>query len=77
MLSKLRIWRVVPISQAGVQAPMFFVETTEFKREKALIQAELEASKRSGLSRFSSWNLTIEKFNRRKDQFGRYLKYHQ
>ena len=34
MTQKLRIWRVVPVYN-GVQAPTFFVETTEEGREKA------------------------------------------
>jgi len=33
MTQKLRIWRVVPTSITGVQAPTFFVETTENGRE--------------------------------------------
>ena len=73
MKAKLRIWRVVPTNQIGVQAPTFFVETTNLTREKAEIQARIEATKRTGLS----WNLIIEKFNCRKDEFGRYWKYHQ
>jgi len=75
--TKLRIWRVVPTNQIGVQAPYFFVETTNLTREKAEIQARIDASKRTGLSRYESWNLTIEKFHCRKDGFGRYFKYHQ
>ena len=40
MENKLRIWRVVPTSKTGVQAPSYFVETTEYVREKAEKVAE-------------------------------------
>ena len=35
MAQNLRIWRVVPTSKTGAQAPTFFVETTEEGRDKA------------------------------------------
>jgi len=75
--TKLRIWRVVPTNEIGVQAPYFYVETTNLTREKAEIQARKLANQHSGLSRFENWNLKTEKSSFRKDQFGRYFKYHQ
>jgi len=54
MTQKLRIWRVVPV-RYGVQAPTFFVETTEDGREKAEESAMRQARLKSGLSRFKEW----------------------
>ena len=78
MSSNLRIWRVVPTSKTGVQAPYFFVETQELKREKAEINAIKIANERcSALTRFDEWECILHKVSKRKDNFGRYFKYHQ
>lgn len=77
MDNKLRIWRVVPTNEFGVQAPYFFVETQESKLEKAEISALKKAEKLSRLSKFNNWDLIILKTKFRKDNFGRYIKYHQ
>ena len=54
MTQKLRIWRVVPTSKTGVQAPTFFVETTENGREEAVKSANLQARQKSGLGKFNN-----------------------
>jgi len=77
MITNLRIWRVVPTSKTGVQAPTFFVETTEEGREKAEVSATKQARQRSGLSKFDCWNFNLIKTELRLDKFGRYVKYHQ
>jgi hypothetical protein len=77
MTQKLRIWRVVPTSKTGVQAPTFFVETTEEGREKAEVSATKQARQRSGLGSFENWNFNITKMEVRVDRFGRYVKHHQ
>lgn len=77
MKTSLRIWRVVPTSKTGVQAPAFFVETTEDDRSKAEILALKLAKNQSRLSDFDSWNLKLTKLSVRLDSFGRYIKYHQ
>ena len=77
MTQKLRIWRVVPTSKAGVQAPTFFVETTEEGRDKAEQSALKQARQRSGLSKFDCWKFNLIKTELRIDKFGRYVKYHQ
>ena len=77
MTQKLRIWRVVPTSKTGVQAPTFFVETTEEGREKAEESAMRQARLKSGLSRFKEWKFRLEKLSVRVDKFGRYVKHHQ
>ena len=77
MTQKLRIWRVVPTSKTGVQAPSFFVETTEEEREKAEISAIKFAKEKSGLSRYDCWTFKLTKLSLRKDKFGRYVKHHQ
>lgn len=77
METKLRIWRVVPTSETGAKAPYFFVETEEFKLEKAEIKAEKLAKKICRLSKFDNWNLSFIKLEVRKDVFGRYWEYHQ
>jgi hypothetical protein len=76
MTQKLRIWRVVPVRN-GVQAPTFFVETTESVREKSEKSAIKQAREMSGLGRFDEWNFKIERLNVRVDRFGRYIRYHQ
>ena len=76
MTQKLRIWRVVPVSN-GVQAPTFFVETTEEGREKAEVSAVKQARQRSGLGSFENWNFNTTKMEVRVDRFGRYVKHHQ
>ena len=73
----LRIWRVVPVSKAGVQAPYFFVETTENNREKAEQSAYKVAKERCVLLKYDIWGIRLTKLNVRKDDFGRYFKYHQ
>lgn len=76
MTQKLRIWRVVPVYN-GVQAPTFFVETTEEVREKAEVSAVKQARVKSGLGKFDNWNFRLEKLSVRVDKFGRYIKHHQ
>jgi len=77
MTQKLRIWRVVPTSKTGVQAPTFFVETTEEGREKAEESAMKQAKLKSGLSKFKEWKFRLEKLSVRVDKFGRYVPHHQ
>jgi hypothetical protein len=77
MTQNLRIWRVVPTSKTGVQAPTFFVETTEEGREKAEQSAIKQARQRSGLGVFQNWNFSLTKMEVRVDRFGRYVKHHQ
>ena len=77
MRSILRIWRVVPTSQTGVQAPYYFVETTEGNREKAELTAHKIAEERCILLKYDNWGINLSKLNVRKDDFGRYWKYHQ
>ncbi len=62
MTQKLRIWRVVPVRN-GVQAPTFFVETTEDGREKAEESAIKQARLRTGLGKFKEWNFRLEKLS--------------
>ena len=78
MKNKLRIWRVVPTSKTGVQAPYFFVETTEEKLEKAeTLALEIAKEKAKSLLRFDHWGIRMNKENVRKDDNGKYLPYHQ
>lgn len=77
MMSKLRIWRVVPTSKAGAKAPYFFVETESFKMEKAEHEAETKAKEACVLSKFENWKFQITRIKVRKDAFGRYWEYHQ
>lgn len=77
MNAKLRIWRVVPTSETGAKAPYFFVETEEFKLDKAESKAKQLAESVCVLSRFDNWNLSITKTKIRKDKFGKYWTYHQ
>lgn len=77
MISKLRIWRVVPTCKTGVQAPSFFVETTEKDSQKAKEAALKQASTMTPLSRFEDWKIQLEKCRMRKDELGRYWTYHQ
>ena len=77
MVNILRIWRVVPVSDTGVQAPYFFVETTENKSEKAELTAYNIAKERCCLLKYDNWGVEISKLRVRKDEFGRYFKYHQ
>jgi len=77
MKKQLRIWRVVPVSKTNAQAPYYFVETTEYRREVAEELAYKEARKRCTLSRFEDWDFRVEKEPIRKDEFGRYMWYHQ
>jgi hypothetical protein len=76
-MSKLRIWRVQPISDTGVKAPYVFVETEAGKLEKAEIEARVKGEEACVLSKFDNWHLLITKERVRKDSFGRYWKYHQ
>jgi hypothetical protein len=77
MAQNLRIWRVVPTSKTGAQAPTFFVETTEEGRDKAEVSAMKQARNHSRLGSFENWNFKLIKTNLRIDKFGRYVKYHQ
>ena len=77
MEKKLRIWRVVPTCKTGVQAPTYFVETQEGRLDKAVIQAMKMAKERSALSKHSNWKFVLIKMEKRKDDFGRYVNYHQ
>lgn len=77
MISKLRIWRVVPTNKVGVQAPSFFVESTKDDLKKAEEEAEKLARIRTRLSSFKDWSFQLEKVRARKDEYGRYFKYHQ
>lgn len=77
MMDRLRIWRVVPTSKTGVQAPTYFVETQDDVLEKAERMAIKMAKERSALSKFDTWTFRVEKVTKRKDEFGRYIEYHQ
>ena len=77
MISNLRIWRVVPTCKTGVQAPSFFVESTEDELKKAQEEAEKLARMKTRLSAFPDWTFQLEKVRARKDEYGRYFKYHQ
>jgi hypothetical protein len=77
METKLRIWRVVPTDKIGVQAPTYFVETQEVKLEKAEVEAMRLAKSKSALSKFDGWKFNLTKEEKRKDRFGRYIRYHQ
>lgn len=77
MKPKLRIWRVVPTSETGAKAPYFFVETEEFKLEKAELAALEIANKQCVLSKFENWHMSVTKTKIRKDGFGKYWTYHQ
>jgi len=76
METQIRIWRVVPTSN-GVQAPTYFVETTEKDRSKAEASALKQAQSKTRLSNFENWNLSLTRMNLRIDRFGRYIKHHQ
>ena len=77
MIAKLRIWRVVPISETGAKAPYVFVETEAFKLEKAELEAEAKAKEASVLSKFDNWHMSVTRMKVRKDFYGRYWKNHQ
>ena len=77
METQIRIWRVEPTCQTGVQAPTFYVETTEKDRSKAEVSALKQAQQKTRLSNFSNWNLNLTRMNLRIDRFGRYIKHHQ
>ena len=77
MTQKLRIWRVVPTSKTGVQAPTFFVETTENGQEEAVASANRQARQRSGLGKFNNWYFELTKMNVRVDKHGKYIRHHQ
>ncbi len=78
MNRKLRIWRVVPTSKTGVQAPYFFVETTEKTMEKAFLVAKKIANEKCILFKYENeWRPNIIRMSVRKDDFGRYWNYHQ
>lgn len=77
MNAKLRIWRVATISQTGMHAPSFFVESTKDELEKAEIEAMKVARTQSTLSRFDNWRFELTKCKVRKDKFGRYIEHHQ
>ena len=76
-MTQLRIWRVVPTSKTGVQAPTFFVETTENGREEAEQSAIKQARQKSGLGKFNNWYFDVFKMNVRVDKHGRYIRHHQ
>ena len=76
-MDRLRIWRVVPTSKTGVQAPTYFVETQDDVLEKAERMAIKMAKERSALGKFDTWIFRVEKVTKRKDEFGRYTEYHQ
>lgn len=77
MNAKLRIWRAVPTSKTGAEAPYFFVETEEFKLDKAELVAMRKANEACVLSKFDNWFISITKCKVRKDKFGRYWINHQ
>jgi hypothetical protein len=77
MKNILRIWRVVPTSKTGVQAPYFYVETLEEKQEKAKLSAISAGKQRSRLSDFPEWEMKVSKTSLRKDKSGKYTTYHQ
>ena len=77
MDKQTRVWRVVPTSMSGVQAPTYFVETTDKDRSKAEANALKLAQVKTRLSNFSNWDLILERCNVRVDKFGRYIKHHQ
>ena len=78
MDKQLRIWRVVPTSKTGLQAPYFFVETSEKNHDKALITCEKIANEKCCLFKYENeWKPTIIRMSVRKDDFGRYWNYHQ
>jgi hypothetical protein len=74
---QLRVWRVVPTSKTGSQAPTYFVETTDKDRDKAEASAQKQARLKSGLAKFNNWYFEITKLNVRVDRYGRYIKHHQ
>lgn len=76
MNAKTRIWRATPV-QGAAKAPSFFVESTEKGLDDAKEEALQIASTRTRLSRFPKWNIQLEKCRIRKDEYGRYWKYHQ
>ena len=76
MISKTRIWRATPV-QGAAKAPSFFVETTENVLEKAKEAALKQASTMTPLSHLKGWTIQLEKCRMRKDEYGRYWKYHQ
>jgi len=73
MISKLRIWRVVPTSETGAQAPSYFVETQDNGLEKSELSAIKLAKENSVLSKFDNWYFQVTKVNKKKDRFGRYF----
>jgi hypothetical protein len=77
METQVRIWRVVPTSKAGSQAPTYFVETTDKDRSKAETSAQKQARQKSGLAKFNNWYFEVTKLNVRVDKYGRYIKHHQ
>ena len=77
MITKLRIWRVVPTSQTGAKAPYFFVETEKSELEDAVLEAKAKANKASVLSKFDNWHMSVTRMKVRKDKFGKYWTYHQ
>jgi hypothetical protein len=77
MMTKLRIWRVVPTSDTGAKAPYYFVETEKFKLEVAEWEAIELAKQNCMLSKFNNWNFSVTKLRVRKDGLGRYWTYHQ
>jgi len=77
MKTKLRIWRAVPTSDTGAEAPYFFVETLKDKLEEARWEAINIAKKSCTLSRFDNWRYSVTRLKVRKDKFGRYWTYHQ
>lgn len=77
MITKLRIWRVVPTSQTGAKAPYFFVETEKFNVEEAMSEAIKKAKQICVLSKFNNWEFQVNKLKVRRDGLGRYWEHHQ
>lgn len=66
MISKVRLWRVVPTGSAGQQAPYILVETSELLKYKAEAEAVKAAMDRSRLGDFKEWTFSatcLEKVN--------------
>lgn len=76
MISKLRIWRATPVL-GTVKAPSFFVESTEDDLTNARLEADKLARLKTRLSEFKNCKIQLEKIKARKDEYGRYWKYHQ
>lgn len=73
MISKLRIWRVVPTSETGAQAPSFIVETQDDDLTTAERRAIKLGREKSALGKFDEWCFRVTKLDKKKDGFGRYF----